>query len=152
MHPSRATLTVPASRINITMGYSRFFSQPDALFLLSGRKTTASGSVCSMRLNWGVNSQCNKNHLHLYTIGEVLQGTASNFHHQSIFKLLCWTGTGSDRTFTFTDSKTRPINRARSHPPSLVCFRHFVVAHARATPLTARGAAVVFRTSAVPPR
>lgn len=32
---SVSALTVPASRINITMGYSKFFSHPDAFFLLS---------------------------------------------------------------------------------------------------------------------
>lgn len=31
-------LTVPVSRISITMGYNKFFSQPDAFFLLSVRK------------------------------------------------------------------------------------------------------------------
>lgn len=31
-------LTVPVSRISITMGYNKFFSQPDAFFLLSERK------------------------------------------------------------------------------------------------------------------
>lgn len=33
-----AALTVPVSRISITMGYSKFFSQPDAFFLLSEKR------------------------------------------------------------------------------------------------------------------
>lgn len=32
---SVTALTVPASRISITIGYNKFFSQPDAFFLLS---------------------------------------------------------------------------------------------------------------------
>lgn len=34
------SLTVPERRISITMGYSKFFSQPDAFFLLSEKMTS----------------------------------------------------------------------------------------------------------------
>lgn len=51
------TLTVPVSRISITMGYNRFFSQPDAFFLLSDRKWEShqNASALVLKSSWSRN-------------------------------------------------------------------------------------------------